>query len=281
MENDVKLAICISLFWLLISCQRYAASPAPPPEIVSDLQTQQLNSASRPAAEISISEISLGSCMSLALLTDRLSDPMFDYPSALMITDFHVLDESVTPNNVKFLAYSSFYYKTGPTKDVVPFTKIYQSDCKTLQLQMASERLLTYEILESSDRNLRFKLKKEFGDEVPDHQRDALFKRYQADEISVQYISDSEIKIVKKIKSFDPLCKKKKKGYDLQVSETFSWKRNTADLPQNYPVDKGFLGLVLSSLKTPPEVDAENPVPVATIKDIMLMPVLDETKLCN
>ncbi len=263
----------------LTSCQKFDAAAAPSPEIVTD--KNQVDSSSRPNVAISISEVQLGECMSLALLVKRLSDPMFDYPSATMATDFHVLDETVSSGNAKFLAYSSFYYKVAPAKELVPFTKAYQSDCKTLKLTMASGQLLTYNILESSDRHLKFRLTSEFGDEVPNYQRDALFKRYQTEEISIQLISESEIKLSKKIKSFDPFCKKKKKGYDSRVTEVFSWKKDQADLPGQYQIEKGYLELVLSALKAPPEMDAEKPVSIATIKDVMTAPANDEIKLCE
>ena len=165
------------LTWTLTSCQR--VSTAPSPEIVTD--KNQIESASRPNVAISISEIQIGECMSLALLVDRLSDPMFDYPSALMTTDFHVLDGNVSSGNAKYLAYSSFYYRMAPAKDLVPFTHADQSDCKSLKLKMASGQLLTYNILESSDRHLKFQLTKDFGDEVPNYQIEALFKLYQPD----------------------------------------------------------------------------------------------------
>jgi hypothetical protein len=243
METQVKFAVVIGLLstsiLTLTSCQKFEASTAPSPEIVTD--KNQVDSASRPNVAISISEINLGECMSLALLVERLSDPMFDYPSATMATDFHVLDETVSSGNAKFLAYSSFYYRVAPAKELVPFTKAYQSDCKSLKLAMASGQLLTYNILESSDRHLKLQLTSEFGDEVPSYQRDALFKRYQPYEISIQVISESEIKIIKKIKSFDPFCKKKKKGYDSRVTEVFSWKKDLTELPGQYQFEKGYL----------------------------------------
>lgn len=277
----MKFALVLGLFGTLLSCltscQKFESSTAPSPEITS----KQLDSAPRPNVAISISEIQLGECMSLALLVDRLSDPMFDYPSALMVTDFHVLDEAVSSGNAKFLAYSSFYYRNAPAKELVPFTKAYQSDCKTLKLAMASGQLLTYNILESSDRHLKLQLTHEFGDEVPSFQRDALFKRYQADEISIQLISESEINISKKIKSFDPFCRKKKKGYDVKMTEVFSWKKEQAELPDQYQIENGYLQLVMSALKTAPEMDAANPASVAIIKTIMTTPVLEEIKLCE
>lgn len=265
-----------SLAWTLSSCQR--VSTAPSPETVTD---QNQDEASRPNVAITVSEIQLGECMSLALLVDRLSDPMFDYPSAIMTTDFHILDENVSSGNAKFLAYSSFYYRMAPAKDLVPFTKADQSDCKSLKLKMASGQLLTYNILESSDRHLKFQLTKDFGDEVPNYQRDALSKRYQPDEISVHYVSESEIKIVKKIKSFDPLCKKKKRGYDLRVTEVFSWRKDQAELPTEYSIERRYIDLVMSALKAPPGVDAEKPLQVTTIKDVMTSAPLDEIKLCE
>lgn len=277
----MKRALVLSLMLLtLISCQKRAVSTAPLPKINSDPQNQTA-SLSRPSDNVSLSEISLGSCMSLALLVDRLSDPMFDYPSALMTTDFKILDTGISSSNAKFIAYSAFYYKMGPASELVPFTKVNQTDCKTLQVRMASEQLLTFNIVESTDRHLKFQLAKEFGDEVPSYQRDALFKRYQTDEISVHVVSESEIKIVKKVKNFDPLCKKKKNGFNLQMTEVFSWKRNPADLPEGYSIDKSFLSLVLSALKTPPEVDAEKSLSVATIKDISHSLPADEIKICN
>lgn len=278
-ETQVKLALVLTLIWTMISCERFSASSAPSPEIAPE--QNQVDSASRPNVAISISEIQQGECMSLALLVDRLSDPHFDYPSALMSTDFHILDETVSSGNIKFLAYSSFYYKMAAAKDLVPFTKAYQSDCKTLKLKMASGQLLTYDVLEFSDRHLKFKLSKEFGDEVPNYQRDALYKRYQPDEISVQVVSESEIKIDKKIKSFDPLCKKKKRGYDSRIINVFSWKKEQVELPEQYSIEKKYLELVMSALKTPPEMDAGKPVPVALIKEIMTAPAVDEIKFCE
>lgn len=263
--------------WTLTACQR--VSTAPSPDIVTD--KDQIETASRPDVAISISEIQVGECMSLALLIDRLSDPMFDYPSALMTTDFQILDENVSSGNAKYLAYSSFYYRMAPANDLVPFTHADQSDCKSLKLTMASGQLLTYSILESSDRHLKFQLTKDFGDEVPNFQRDALFKRYQPDEISVHFVSESEIKIVKKIKSFDPLCKKKKRGYDSRVTEVFSWKKEQAELPTEYRVEERYVGLVMSALKAPLEVVADKPLLLTTIKDMMVSPVLDEIKVCE
>ncbi|OYZ24076.1 MAG: hypothetical protein B7Y39_02440 [Bdellovibrio sp. 28-41-41] len=279
MKFAVVLGLLSTSILCLTSCQKFDASTAPSPEIVTD--KNQIDSASRPNVAISFSEVQLGECMSLALLVERLSDPMFDYPSAKMVTDFHVLDETVSSGNAKFLAYSSFYYRVAPAKELVPFTKAYQSDCKTLKLTMASGHILTYNILESSDRHLKFRLTSEFGDEVPNYQRDALFKRYQPEEISVQLVSESEIKLSKKIKSFDPFCKKKKKGYEVRVTEVFSWKIDQAELPGQYQIEKGYLELVISALKTPPELDAEKPVSIATVKDVMTAPVLDEIKLCE
>jgi hypothetical protein len=283
METQVKIARVIGLLGtsvlFLLSCQKFDSSTAPSPEIVTD--KNQINSASRPNVAISISEVKLGECMSLALLVERLSDPKFDYPSALMVTDFHILDETVASGNAKFLAYSSFYYRVAPAKDLVPFTKAYQSDCKTLKLTMASGQLLSYNILESSDRHLKLQLTSDFGDEVPIYQRDALFKRYQPYEISIQINSESEIIVSKKIKSFDPFCRKKKKAYDTNTTEVFSWKKDHSELPEHYQIEKGYLELVLSGLKTPPEITAEKLVSIDTVKDVMSMPVLDEIKLCQ
>lgn len=285
MEAQVNFAVIIGFLSLitfgpvLTSCQRLNSSTAPSPEIVTD--NNQNNSAPRPNVAILSSEIQQGECMSLALLVERLSDPLFDYPSATMATDFQVLDEMVSSGSAKFLAYSSFYYKEAPAKEQGLFTKAYQSDCKTLKLTMASGQLLTYNILESSDRHLKFRLANEFADEVPNYQKNALFKRYQPHEIYVQLVSESEIKMTKKIKSFDPFCKKKKKDYEVQVTILFSWKKDLVDLPGQYQIEKGYLESVVSALKAPPEMDAAKPVAVVTIKDFMSAPVLDEIKLCE
>lgn len=277
MKFALVLILANILIWTLAACQR--VSTAPSPEIMTD--KDQIETASRPNVAISISEIQVGECMSLALLVDILSNPMFDYPSALMTTDFHILDETMSSGNAKYLAYSSFYYRMAPAKDLVPFTHADQSDCKSLKLKMASGQLLTYNIVESSDRYLKFQLTKDFGDEVPNYQKEALFKRSQPDEISVHFVSESEIKIVKKIKSFDPLCKKKKRGYDARVTEVFSWKKDQAELPTEYRVEERYAGLVMSALKTPLEMVAARPLPVATIKDMMVSPALDEIKICE
>ncbi|MBL7543616.1 MAG: hypothetical protein JNL11_07345 [Bdellovibrionaceae bacterium] len=160
----MKRVLCLALIGTLISCERFAVSSAPPPEVVSDTQKNQRRLYDRPAAEISLSEIT---------------------------------------------AYSCFYCRSASTQELLSFSRAEQTDCKTLKLRTASGKSLTFNILESSDRYLKFKLSQDFGDKVPNYQRDALFKRYQPDEILIQIVSETDVKIEKKVRSFDPLCKKK------------------------------------------------------------------------
>jgi hypothetical protein len=276
----VKILLIIIWILFVVACKKNTVSEAVPPEITTDLKDTG-SSRPRPLETISLSEIAIGPCMSLALLVDRLSDPMFDYPSSLMTTDFKILDSGISGNNAKFVAHSAFYYKMGPASSLVPFPKVIQGDCKKIQIRTASEQLLTFNILDSSDRYLKFQLVKEFEDDVLVYQREALFNRYQPDEFSVYVNSETEIKITKKIKNFDSLCKKKKKGFELQMTEVFSWKRDPNDLPKDYLIEKGYLNLVLSALTTPPKVNEDESLPVATIQEISRSLLVEEIKICN
>ncbi|MBL7543615.1 MAG: hypothetical protein JNL11_07340 [Bdellovibrionaceae bacterium] len=46
-------------------------------------------------------------------------------------------------------------------------------------------------------------------------------------------------------------------------------------------IEKDYLDLVASALKTAPEVDAEKPIAVTTIQDLILRSLADEIKICN
>lgn len=283
--NSTFFVSGIVIYFIIgVSCNRNNTEPSATPEIQeapSPPVVQNADVIARPSFNISVSELALGECMSLALLVDRLKDPMFEYPSALMTTEFKFLDKEISNNKAKFLAYSSFFLRLAPANENMPFSKAIQSDCKSLQLLSASGVNLKYIISEFSDRHLKFSLTKDFEVVIPEYQKDAYFKRFQASEIEIVAISETELKIEKKISVFDPLCRKKKNRINVQVSELFTWAKNEIELPLNYNVEKNFLELVLSSLQTPPWIDPDNPLPVPLIKEIMLAPVADDIKLCD
>lgn len=273
------LSLCLSIFTIFIACQPNSSKTTATPDAGS--QVTEVDSIVKPSSLITLTEISLGECMSLAALLARLQDPAFNYPSALMTTQFEILDKDIALNKAKFLAYSLFYYKTAPAKDLVPFTKAQQMDCKSVQLLSASGLWLKYKILESSEKHLKFQPTSEFDESVLAYQKETLFKRYQPIELSIEVVSDTEIKIIKKMRMFDPLCKKKKTGYNLLITETFSWANSDIELPLYYHIEKNFLSLVLSALKTPPWAEPDKALPLATLKEIMTSPVLDEIKICE
>ena len=164
---------------------------------------------------------------------------------------------------------------------MVPFAKAIQIDCKTVQLLTASDQRLKYKIVESSDRHLKFNLSNDFEEIVPAYQKETLFKRFQPTEYDIQIASETEIKIEKKMRLFDPLCKKKKNGFDVVVTELFSWAKTESELPLSYEIEKRFLVATLSSLKMPPWVEPDKAISIASIKEIMMAPLQDEIKICD
>lgn len=263
----MKLVLLVLLPFTLIACKSKKEEAEIPPI----------------PSEVELASVSSGNCLNLEKLSRALQDPNFSVPAALMTTSLKPIGE-MPQSRLNYFSYATFNYKVSNVNELGLFTQTRQKDCKTVQMLSASEEVMTYDVVASSDSEISIKLKDKFRDTMIDAQKKALFARQQPYEISYKFVSPHNVVITEKYSTVDPICISKT-ALSFEIRKDLHWESRLADLPQGYDIDTTYLTQVkdsvtpealaqVSTLETP-----EN-VPVESIRAVMHAPIKEELKLC-
>ncbi len=234
-------------------------------------------------SEVALADVSSGSCLDLEKLSRVLQSPQFSVPAAIMTTSLKPLD--VMPQaKINYFSYATFNYKVSAVNEMGLFTQIRQKDCKTVQMLSASEEVMTFEIIDSSEKEITIKLKDKFRDTMIAAQKKALFDRQQPYQITYKYLSPHSLSITEKYSTVDPICISKT-ALSFEIKKDLHWASRVNELPQNYEIDSHYLSQVKESV-TPDalaqvsSLEAPESIPVESIRAVMRSPLKEELKLC-
>lgn len=235
-------------------------------------------------SEVKLADVSSGNCLNLEKLSRVLQDPQFSVPAALMTTSLKPISE-MSQARLNYFSYATFNYKISMVNELGLFTQIRQKDCKTVQMLSASEEVMTFEVVSSSENEISIKLKDKFRDTMIQAQKKALFERQQPYQITYKYISEHNIMITEKYNTVDPICVTKN-SLSFEIRKDLHWASGVGDLPQGYDIDTQYLNQVkesvtpdalaqVSALETPENVSVDS------IRAMMRSPLKEELKLCS
>lgn len=276
----MKIILIPSLIFIsyisLISCEKSSSPPAPQME------------------NIKLSDISDGNCLNLEKLSNYTQMAEFNFPAAMLTTDFKILSESNNKKSV-FLNYASFFYKQAPINQMGLFTAISQKECKEIIIKTASQELLTYKITEHSGQHLQFSLTEQYADDMPSYKKDSLKERLQPTEYTIVFLPDSSLKMTIKYKTIDPLCDGKNPT-TAEITKKVFWRQSYAELPQSYEINSTYFNAVKQALASAPTPDPSDPpitsmeletptdyemVDINEIRRISGQPLASEWKMCH
>ena len=185
----------------------------------------------------------------------------------------------------QFFSFSAFYYKQGKANELALFNQVKQSDCSTIEILSTSREILTYKIIENSELHIRFQLQNKWSETMSKKQKEALYGRIQPYEYTVIYASKNNLKIIEKYTTVDPLCDTKNL-LKFELTKYISWAQNENELPSRYEIDSNYYEYVKSAVAADftaalPELDLARSLATAEIKNMMVLPIRNELKLCN
>lgn len=234
-------------------------------------------------SEVALADVSSGNCLDLEKLSRVLQSPQFSVPAAIMTTNLKPLD-LMPQAKINYFSYATFNYKVSAVNEMGLFTQIRQKDCKTVQMLSASEEVMTFEVVDSSEKEITIKLKDKFRDTMVAAQKKALFERQQPYQITYKYLSPHSLAITEKYSTVDPLCISKS-ALSFEIRKDLHWASRVTELPQNYEIDTQYLNQVKESvapeaLAQVTSLEAPENIPVESIRAVMRSPLKEELKLC-
>lgn len=263
-----KKILIVCLPFLVLSCKPKKEVPEVPPI----------------PSEVALASVS-DSCLNLEKLAQVLQAPEFSVPAALMTTNLKPIS-TMPQAKLNYFSYATFNYRTSTVNELGLFNEVRQKDCKTVQMLSASEEVLTFDVISSTDKEISIKLKDKFRDTMNAAQQTAMFERQQPTELTYKYIDPHHVVIVEKYSTVDPLCTSKT-PLTFQIEKDLYWASRPNELPKLYGIDPQYLNQVKETL-TPEAAESQvaafatpESVPVESIKIVMRSPVKEELKLCT
>lgn len=234
-------------------------------------------------AAIALEDVSSGECLNLEKFSQFFQSSNFLAPAAMMTTNFKSLNDMPLPK-LQYFSYAAFYYKTARANELGLFNQIRQKGCKTVQMLSASEEVMTFNVINSSKKEITIKLTEKFRDSMNVTQKKALYDRQQPYQYHFKYISPTHMVVTEKYRTVDPLCITKN-NLAFEIQKDLQWAGRVSDLPQAYSIDAQYLAQIKDSLVADTvkisSLVTEEKVPVETIRYVMQSPLKEELKLCN
>lgn len=267
--NVAKKVLLVFLPFILLSCK--------------SKKDEQVVEESIIASEVALADVSSGGCLNLEKLSRVLQNPQFSVPAAIMTTSLKPISE-MPPSRLNYFSYAAFNYRISTVNELGLFTQLRQKDCKTVQMLSASEEVLTFEVVSSSQDEITIKLKEKFRDTMIAAHKKALFERQQPHQVSYKFTPPHSLMITEKYSTVDPICVSKE-SLSFEIRKDLHWASRVSELPQSYQIDSEYLNHVKESVLTEAlgQVSAfESPdnVTVEAIRAVMRTPLKEELKLC-
>ena len=236
------------------------------------------------ASEVALAEVTSGSCLNLEKLSRVLQNPQFSVPAAIMTTSLKPIGE-MSPSRLNYFSYATFNYKISTVNELGLFTQLRQKDCKTVQMLSASEEVMTFEIVSSSQDEITIKLKDKYRDTMIAAHKKALFERQQPTQLSYKFTPPHSLLITEKYSTVDPICVSKE-SLSFEIRRDLRWASRVSELPQSYNIDSEYLNHVKESvlaeaLGQVSVFESPENVSVEAIRAVMRTPLKEELKLCG
>ncbi len=238
------------------------------------------SSLSRVKAKISLRDVSSGNCMNLEKLMSFMQDLRFIYPAEIMITDLKAM-VPLSESQLEYFSFASFALKSAKGNQLGLFSQVQQSDCQTIRIHSTSDDILTFTIVESSDRHLKFKLVDSFGEDIPPDLRKSLYERNQPYEYTFDMTSETSFICTEKYRTVNLLCEASPPA-DFTITKNVAWGELDSELPDHFQIEPNYLAKVLAAINgTPAETTEPGILTLKQIQDIMATPIRSDIQICR